>query len=57
MGRSFEHAETGTVLCPQRHNTNARETFDPRRTGLDHVAFKVAEPAELELEIFFRPNH
>jgi glyoxylase I family protein len=42
------HAETGMVVCLQRHDRNAGEAFDPRRTGLDHVAFKVADRAELD---------
>ena len=42
------HPPTGAVLCLQNHVANGGEAFDPRRTGLDHVAFRVAEPGDLD---------
>ena len=41
------HPLTGFVLCLQQHDANSHEPFNPRRTGLDHLAFKVASRAEL----------
>jgi glyoxylase I family protein len=38
----------GVVLSLQQHLTNAGETFDPVRTGMDHLALLVPSPAELE---------
>ena len=34
-------------LCLQAHHDNDRSSFDPSRTGLDHVAFAVTSLAEL----------
>lgn len=39
---------TGMVLCLQQHKANAGECFDPTRTGADHLAFQVAERADLD---------
>lgn len=39
---------TRLVLEAQCHEANAGERFDPRRTGLDHLAFTAADRAELE---------
>ena len=39
---------TGMVLCLQQHAANPRAAFDPRQTGLDHLARKVGSRAELE---------
>jgi len=39
---------TGMVLCLQQHTANAGEAFDERRTGMDHVAFKVTDRRELD---------
>jgi glyoxylase I family protein len=39
---------TGTILCLQQHRENAGETFDPRRTGGDHVAFRVSSRDDLD---------
>ncbi len=39
---------TGAVLCLQQHRANPGEPFDPRRTGGDHLAFRVASRAELD---------
>jgi glyoxylase I family protein len=38
----------GMVVCLQQHQSNAGEPFDPVRTGADHLAFRVAERAELD---------
>jgi catechol 2,3-dioxygenase-like lactoylglutathione lyase family enzyme len=35
------HPPTRTVLEVQQHHGNTGDVFDPRRTGLDHVGFKV----------------
>ena len=35
-------------LVLNQHPTNAGESFDPTRTGLDHVGFTVPERAELD---------
>lgn len=37
-----------TVLAFTCHNTQEPETFTPRRVGLDHASFAVADEAELE---------
>ena len=42
------HPETRTIVEFQQHDTNQGETFDPRRTGLDHMAFKVDTRGELD---------
>lgn len=39
---------TGMVLCLQQHHQNAGEPADPVRTGADHIAFRVADRAELD---------
>ena len=44
----LHHPVTGMVLCLQQHHANPNQPFDPRRTGLDHLAFKVASRAELD---------
>ena len=54
---------TGAILCLQQHTTNTGETFDPSRTGADHLAFKVDsreelaawEPRLAELGVRFTP--
>ena len=38
---------TGMILCLQQHRANAGETFDPARTGGDHIAFRVNSRDEL----------
>ncbi len=42
------HAPTTTVIEFQQHDANQGERFDPRRTGLDHVGFRVRTRAELD---------
>ncbi len=42
------HPATGMVLCLQQHHTNQGEPADPSRTGADHIAFRVANRAELD---------
>ena len=41
------HPSTRTIIEFQQHDANQGETFDPRRTGLDHTAFKVDTRGEL----------
>jgi glyoxylase I family protein len=43
------HRPSGTVLEYQQHDANQGERFDPRRTGLDHVGFLVADRAALDV--------
>jgi glyoxylase I family protein len=38
----------GIILCLQQHRTNEGETFRPQRTGLDHLALRVADRATLD---------
>lgn len=42
------HPESGTIIEFQQHDGNRGEAFDPRRTGLDHLAFKVDKRSELD---------
>ena len=42
------HPTTATIIEFQQHDGNAGETFDPARTGFDHMGFKVDDRAELE---------
>ncbi|GAC1605082.1 MAG: VOC family protein [Acidimicrobiales bacterium] len=37
-----------TALCLQEHQDRTKETFDPRRPGLDHISFAVASRQVLE---------
>ncbi len=39
---------TGAVLCLQQHRANPGEPFDPRHTGGDHIAFRVATRSDLD---------
>jgi glyoxylase I family protein len=41
------HEPSGTVVEFQQHDANPGERFDPRRTGLDHVGFKVDSREDL----------
>jgi glyoxylase I family protein len=41
------HQHSGFLLGLCDHPGRSGETFDPRRTGLDHIAFEVADRAEL----------
>jgi glyoxylase I family protein len=36
------------AICLQQHAANVGEDFDPRRTGLDHLALHVSSVDELE---------
>ena len=42
------HEPSGTVLEFQQHDANTGAPFEPARTGLDHVGFKVDSRAELD---------
>lgn len=42
------HPPTRTVLEVQQHHGNTGDVFDARRTGLDHVGFKVDTYGALE---------
>jgi glyoxylase I family protein len=42
------HPSTATVLEFQQHDGNQGESFEPRRTGFDHMGFKVDDRAALE---------
>jgi glyoxylase I family protein len=41
------HQPSGLLLSLCRHPDRTGDAFDPRRTGLDHIAFEVADRAEL----------
>jgi glyoxylase I family protein len=42
------HPPSRTVIEFQQHDGNQGETFDPRRTGFDHMGFKVDTRADLD---------
>jgi glyoxylase I family protein len=42
------HPPTATLIEFQQHDANQGETFDPRRTGFDHMGFKVDDRAALD---------
>jgi glyoxylase I family protein len=42
------HRPSRAVIEFQQHDGNQGETFDPRRTGLDHMGFKVDTRADLD---------
>jgi glyoxylase I family protein len=42
------HPPSRTVIEFQQHHENQGETFDPRRTGFDHMGFKVDTRAGLD---------
>ena len=42
------HPPTRTIIEFQQHDGHGAEAFDPLRTGLDHMAFKVETRAALE---------
>ncbi|MFS0900760.1 VOC family protein [Mycolicibacterium litorale] len=50
------HPASRTILEFQQHDANRGETFDPRRTGFDHMGFKIDSRADLDawLERFER---
>lgn len=42
------HRRTRTIIEFQQHDGNQGEVFDPRRTGFDHMGFKVDSRADLD---------
>ena len=42
------HPGSRTIVEFQQHDANTDEAFDPRRTGFDHMAFKVDTRAGLD---------
>ena len=42
------HPSTRTIIEFQQHDENQGEPFDPRRTGFDHMGFKVDTRADLD---------
>jgi glyoxylase I family protein len=42
------HPATATIIEFQQHDENQGEPFDPRRTGFDHLGFKVDTRAGLD---------
>src|SRR6476620_2539704 len=56
FGILLVHQPSRTVIEFQQHGGNHGETFDPRRTGFDHMGFKVDTRAGLDewLEQFER---
>ena len=47
-GILLRHPATATILEFQQHEGNQGETFDPRRTGFDHMGFKVDDRGALD---------
>jgi glyoxylase I family protein len=39
----LDHADGDVILVLHQHLSNAAEEFDERRTGLDHLAFRVPD--------------
>jgi glyoxylase I family protein len=48
LGILLLHQQSRTVIEFQQHDENHGETFDPRRTGFDHMGFKVDTRAGLD---------
>ena len=48
LGIVLLHQHSRTVIEFQQHDGNRGETFDPRRTGFDHLGFKVDTRAGLD---------
>ena len=42
------HPTTAVIIEFQQHDANAGESFDPSRTGFDHMGLKVADRAALD---------
>jgi glyoxylase I family protein len=42
------HRWSRTIIEFQQHDANPGEAFDPRRTGFDHMGFKVDRRADLD---------
>jgi glyoxylase I family protein len=42
------HPQSRTILGFRQHVENRRERFDPRRTGFDHLGFRVNSRASLD---------
>jgi glyoxylase I family protein len=42
------HPPSRTIIEFQQHDGNQGEAFDPRRTGFDHMGFKVDTRADLD---------
>jgi glyoxylase I family protein len=42
------HTPSRTIIEFQQHDSNGGETFDPRRTGFDHMGFKVDKRSDLD---------
>ncbi|MFN2539703.1 MAG: VOC family protein, partial [Mycobacteriales bacterium] len=42
------HPATATIIEFQQHDANGGESFDPARTGFDHLGFKVDARADLD---------
>ena len=43
------HPTTATIIEFQQHDANNGETFDPTRTGFDHMGFMVDNRADLDV--------
>jgi glyoxylase I family protein len=42
------HPPSRTIIEFQQHDANGGEPFDPRRTGFDHMGFKVDKRSDLD---------
>jgi catechol 2,3-dioxygenase-like lactoylglutathione lyase family enzyme len=51
------HRWSRTIIEFQQHDGNQGEAFDPRRTGFDHMGFKVDTRAERGAEYLVTPEH
>jgi glyoxylase I family protein len=49
--------DSGLFLGLDKHHTNEGERFEESRTGLDHVAFQVAERSELDAWVAHLDRH
>jgi glyoxylase I family protein len=46
--RTFCRHPNGLVLCLTQHTDHFNARFDPRHAGMDHLAFAVSSPDDLE---------
>jgi glyoxylase I family protein len=42
------HPPSRTIIEFQQHDANGGEPFDPRRTGFDHMGFKIDKRSDLD---------
>jgi glyoxylase I family protein len=49
LGILLLHPASRTIMEFQQHEGNRGEPFDPRRTGFDHMGFKIESRADLDV--------